>query len=156
MIRMKNALAIVVALFIGFGLAACGSDSDSGSDQGGSSDGSASIEGVTWELMNVGSVSQGWATSLPNKVEKPTLEFSDGRVQVFTGCNTGSGDVEINEATIDFGPIGLTRKSCGKLANQTEQFVAPVLEGQVKYEFQQGNLVLTGKDISLVLTKAEQ
>lgn len=152
---MEKALAILVALFIGFGLAACGSDPDSGSNQESGSDDAASLEGVKWELMNVGSVSQGWATSLPNNVEKPTLEFSDGRVQVFTGCNTGSGDVEINEGTIDFSPIGLTRKSCGKLANQTEQFVTPVLEGQVKYEFQQGNLVLTGNDINLVFTKAE-
>ena len=40
--------------------------------------------------MNI--VGDGFATSLPQGVPVPTINFDDGKVQVFTGCNTGTGE----------------------------------------------------------------
>ena len=147
--RLKQVLAISAVLAFGAGLAACGSDSDSGEESG---PGSA-IEGRTWELMNI--ATQGSASSLPNTVDAPTLEFEDGDVQVFAGCNSGSGPAEIGETTIEFGPIALTKKACQGVASQLEQYVGMVLRGEVDYEVNQGNLVLEGSDLTLVLKPAE-
>lgn len=143
---MEKTLAIGVALILSVGLAACGSDSDSGS--GG--DSSSPIEGKKWELMNI--ASQGSATSLPNTVEPPTVEFEDGNVQVFGGCNSGSGPAEVSDSTISFGAIAMTKKSCDGLANQIESYVSQVLNGDVPYKIEQGSLVIGDNSTSLIFT----
>jgi len=147
MTQVRRILAIFMVLALGIGAVACGSDSDSGSSGGGSANASK-IEGTTWKLMNI--ANQGSATSLPNTVKAPTLEFKDGRVNVFAGCNSGSGTAEIGDKTIAFGPIALTKKSCGDIANQLDTYVTMGLNGDVGYKLDQGNLVLEGKQLSLV------
>ena len=36
----------------------------------------------------------------------------DGTVAVNTGCNTGSGSVEVTDTTLTFGPIRITKMAC--------------------------------------------
>jgi heat shock protein HslJ len=152
MTQVRRLLAVFLVLALSAGAVACGSDSDPGGDSGGSQSADASqIEGQTWKVMNI--ATQGAATSLPNTIKAPTLEFDDGRVNVFAGCNSGSGSAEIGDKTITFGAVALTKKSCGDLANQVETYVAMVLKGDVGYELSQGNLTLDGKQVSLILTK---
>lgn len=146
----KRLLAVLLVLVLGVGVVACGSDSDSGQDESGGSSQASAVEGKVWTLMNI--AAQGSATSLPNDVEAPTLEFSDGNVQVFSGCNNGSGAAEVGEDSIDFGPIALTRKACPGTAGQLEPLVAQALDGAVPYELDQESLVLETPQISLIFT----
>lgn len=150
MTKVRRLLAVLFVLALGAGLAACGSDSDSGSGSGDSA-AASELEGVTWELMNI--ASQGSASGIPNTVDPPTLEIEDGRVNVFGGCNSGSGDAEIADTTIDFGPIALTKKACEGLGSQIESYVTVVLAGEVPYEIVQGNLNLEGKQFTLIFKK---
>lgn len=161
-------LALLATLALGLGVAACGSDSDSDSPSTGdtaaqSADTSpgndtaetgeaTEVEGVEWQLMNI--ATQGSASSLPNTVDAPTLEFENGEVSVFSGCNSGSGKAEVGEETIDFGPVMLTKKACAGLAGEVEGYVTQVLKGEVGYEINQGNLILEGDQFSLVFTAA--
>lgn len=157
MTKVRSLLAVLSVLVLGVGVTACGSDSDSDSgsngDTGtGTTQTADGIEGVTWKLMNIGV--QGSASSLPANVDAPTLEFEDGEVQVFNGCNSGSGPAEITDKTIEFGPIALTKKGCDQVASQIEQYFSYGTKGDVKYETTQGNLVLEGKQqVSLVFTQ---
>lgn len=153
MIQVRRLLAVLLAMALGIGVVACGSDSDSDSGDGdGGSGNAAKVEGQTWKLMNI--ASSGAATSIPNNVKTPTFEFSDGKVNVFAGCNSGTGTAEVGEKTITFGAIALTKKSCGAVANQVETYVTLALKGDVDYKLDQANLVLEGKPISLVLTSS--
>jgi heat shock protein HslJ len=149
MTRTRKLLVPVLALALALGVAACGSDSDS-SDSGTGPDVPAELDG-TWTLMNI--ASQGAATSLPNTVEAPTLEFSDGNVDVFTGCNSGSGSAEIGDSTIEFGSIALTKKSCDEMSNQVETFVSQTLKGETGYKVQQGNLIIEGDQADLIFVQ---
>jgi|GEM_PF-1621019 len=150
--QARRLLAVLLATALVIGVVACGSDSDSGSGDGGSGD-ATKVEGQTWKLMNIATA--GAATSIPNNVKTPTFEFSDGMVNVFAGCNSGSGKAEIGEKTITFGPVALTKKSCGEVPNQVETYVTMALKGEVDYKLDQGNLVLEGKPVSLVLTSSD-
>ncbi len=144
--EVRRLLAVLFVLVLGAGVVACGSDSDSDGDSGGSE-----IEGINWNLMNV--ATQGAASSLPKGVDPPTVEFSDGKVDVFAGCNSGSGEAEIGDTTIEFGPIALTRKSCGQVENQVEFLVTRAMRSEANYEVNaDGLLVLENGSTSLVFT----
>ena len=147
----KRLLVLFAIASLAFGVTACGSDSDSDGG-GGDSANVTKLEANTWKLMNI--ATGGSATSLPNTIDAPTLEFKDGKVNVFAGCNSGSGEAEIGENTITFGPIAMTKKACQGIASQVEQYVNLVIVGEAGYSFSQGNLTLEGKDVSLILTPA--
>jgi heat shock protein HslJ len=149
MTEARRLLAVLFVLLTGVGIAACGSDSGSDGDSGNSE-----VEGVTWTVMNI--ATQGSATSLPKGVEAPTLEISDGMANIFAGCNSGSGEVELTDTTMDFGPIAMTKKSCDQVQNQIEFLVNKVLQGQVTYEVNaDGFLVVERNGDSLVYTPPE-
>ncbi len=150
MTKVRRLLAVLFVLALGVGVTACGSDSDSDSGSGDSA-AASEIEGVTWELLNI--AAQGSASGIPSNIDPPTLEFEDGRVNVFAGCNSGSGDAEIGDTAIDFGPIALTKKACQGVGGQVEDYVTVVLAGEVPYKIVQGNLNLEGKQFSLIYTK---
>ncbi len=146
---------LLVAL-LGVGAVACGSDSDSDGNSGAEttteSEAAGGVEGVEWTVMNVGS-NEGWATSIPNDVDPPTLKIENGQAAVFAGCNSGSGSAEVGDKTIKFGPIGLTQMGCEQVQSQIEFLVTQVLEGKVTYEINaDGNLVLERQGNTLVYT----
>jgi heat shock protein HslJ len=67
----------------------------------------------------------------------------DGTVAVETGCNTGSGSVEVGDDTLTFGPIATTLRACADEAvNQLEAAVLAVLQGEVSYTIDGSNLSL--------------
>jgi heat shock protein HslJ len=151
-----KALAILMTFVLGLGVAACGSDSDSDSGSAGdtaaqTTDTSTGVEGVDWQLMNI--VGDGFVTSLPQGVPVPTINFENGEVQVFTGCNSGMGTAEVGESSVTFGPIAMTKKACDDTVSQVEFLVTQVLKGEVPYKLGGGTLSLTkGKD-GLVYSK---
>jgi heat shock protein HslJ len=106
-----------------------------------------SLEGPTWTVTSVttgGGVSSYAATA--------TLVFADGTVEVNAGCNTGSGSYELGEGTVTFGPVATTKKLCDDAANQLEQGVLAVLDGEATYAIDGDTLTLSNGGTSLTLT----
>ena len=66
----------------------------------------------------------------------------DGTVAVNTGCNTGSGSVEIGDDTLTFGPIATTMMACPPEQTELEASVVSVLQGEVSYEIDGSNMSL--------------
>lgn len=151
---MRNLLALVLVLALGAGVVACGSDSDSGNEK--SSGEAATKADGTWELMNIGSTTEGWATSIPNNVAAPTLEIADGTVDIETGCSAGSGDLKVNGDKIDFGSVNLEKQDCDLTQKQIQQLISKVFTGSAAFSINaDGNLVLDGGGYTLVYTQPD-
>lgn len=106
------------------------------------------LVGTAWSLDTL--IDGETASSVPSEVSTPTLAFTDdGRVAVFTGCNRGTATVTVaaDGTGATFGPLALTRMSCGDSASSVEAAVAAVLDGEV-------GLAIDGA--SLTITKGEQ
>ena len=88
------------------------------------------IEGTRWVLDGI--VSGDTASSVPAGVSA-SMRIVAGRVEVDTGCNTGSGTVEVAADTLTFGPLALTKKACGPGPAAVEGAVTQVLTGAVRY-----------------------
>ncbi len=76
-----------------------------------------------------------------------TLTFDSAeKVTGMGGCNNFFGSVKINGHAIEFGPIGATRKACGKaIDDQERQFFQRL--GQVRsFTFDRGLLLLLDSD----------
>lgn len=94
------------------------------------------------------------ASSVPTDVETPTLEIADGTVSVFTGCNSGSGGVEVAADTLVFQPMAITFRACDGPAGELEVTILAVLSGEVPY-VTDGETMTTGTDeVSLVWRRA--
>ncbi len=108
------------------------------------------LAGTAWSLTTI--TSDDAASSVPAGVRTPTLTIGDdGRLKVFTGCNNGSGSVEVGDTTLSIGPIALTRMACtDEDSQQTEAAVLSVLTGDVGYSVEEKSLTLTGGDKGLV------
>jgi heat shock protein HslJ len=90
----------------------------------------ASIEGTTWNLT--GTVATEAISSLPADAVA-SLTITDGQAAVATGCNNGSGAVEVGDGTLTFGPLATTRKMCPDELMALETFTLQVLDGEVTY-----------------------
>lgn len=88
------------------------------------------LEGTKWIVD--GLVSKDAVSSVPQGVTA-WLVFNRGRVDVNTGCNTGSGTAVTTGATIIFGPIATTRMACPPDVMSVEQQVVKVLTGTQPY-----------------------
>lgn len=82
------------------------------------------------------------------------LSFTEGRVDVEAGCNQGGGTVRITDTTIDFGPIGLTKRGCSPEIMAVEQAVGAVLSGTTRYRIEAGNLTIDAGGAGLMLRAA--
>ena len=81
-----------------------------------------------------------------------SLSFGSGRSKAFvqTGCNTGSGEVEIGPAMLTFGLIALTKRACLEPSGGlVESAIVAVLQGDVEYVVADRTLTLTNGDRSL-------
>jgi heat shock protein HslJ len=100
----------------------------------------APIEGTTWTVT--GTMSGEAVSSLPADAEA-SLTIADGTASVNTGCNTGSGSVEVTETTLTFGPIATTRMACADDLMELESNVLAILDGEVTYVIHGDTLLLT-------------
>jgi heat shock protein HslJ len=105
------------------------------------------LEGTTWQLESVlsGTGDDSSASSVPGQ-KPPTIRFEDGRAEVFSGCNRGSGSVEIGEETLTVTGLALTKMACPDELGTLESTVLAVLDGEVGYEQDYDTLTLTGDD----------
>jgi heat shock protein HslJ len=89
------------------------------------------LEGTTWTLT--GTVATEAISSLPADAEA-TLTITDGQAAIQTGCNSGSGTVEVTDTTMTFGPIATTKMACPDELTALENSVLAVFDGEVTYE----------------------
>jgi heat shock protein HslJ len=97
------------------------------------------LEGTTWVLT--GTVATEAISSLPADAEA-SLTITDGQAAIQTGCNSGSGTVEITDTTMTFGPIAITKMACPEELTTLENSVLAVFDGEVTYE-------ITGDKLSI-------
>ena len=110
------------------------------------------IEETAWKLNSIGD-SQA-VSSLPSGVRPPQITLIGGSVR-YRGCNSGVGRAEIrDDGFIEFGPIKLTKRSCGSEADQVEKQVMDVLRGEVAAAWEGRNLVLSRDGTSLTFVAA--
>ena len=104
------------------------------------------LEGTTWALESLiaGSGDEGAVSSVPGE-HAPTLVIEGGRIRVFTGCNRGSGRVEVDDASLTISALAVTKTACEDGAT-AEQAVLAVLEGEVGYVQDYDVLTLTSAD----------
>ncbi len=100
------------------------------------------VVGTSWTLETITDAQT--ASSVPTGVEPPTLRIdADGQAAIFAGCNTGSADVVVNDSTLSFGPIRLTKMTCSSDVKRVERSVLGVLDGDVPFAIDGAQLTLT-------------
>jgi len=101
------------------------------------------LEGTTWILD--GLVTNDAISTVPLGVEASLL-IEDGQASVDTGCNTGSGSVEITDTTLTFGPLAITLMACEEDADRTQTVVLTTLDGEVDYLIESDRLTIRHPD----------
>jgi heat shock protein HslJ len=71
------------------------------------------------------------------------LRIDGDRIMVFTGCNRGSGQVDVGPTTLTVSNLALTKMAC---PGGLEQGVLAVLAGEVGYVQDYDTLTLTAAD----------
>jgi heat shock protein HslJ len=97
------------------------------------------IEGTTWILDGI--VSGDTASSVPAGVTA-SIQITDGRMAINSGCNSGSATVTVAADTLTFGPIALTKMACQPAAMSVEQSVVSTLTGTVRYTIEADALTI--------------
>jgi heat shock protein HslJ len=108
------------------------------------------LTGTRW---TVDSIISGDAVSSVRGNAVATLVFTnDGRVEVATGCNTGSGTYEATDRTLRIDELFTTLGGCGAAIDQLSEAVLSVLNGgKLDYTVDAGSLTLMAGDHGLGL-----
>jgi heat shock protein HslJ len=99
-------------------------------------------------------IAGGGATNRPLSAN-PTLTFdADGTVHVFSGCNSGSGNFELEGTTLTLSEMTSTVKGCTDEAQQlAERDVQAVMSaGEVTIEIDAARLTLMRGELGLSAT----
>lgn len=101
----------------------------------------ANLVGPTWTLV---SIIQGAAVSSVPDGQEATLKFgADSTVEVFAGCNRGSGTWRLVGAGIEVATLGLTKMACDGPSAMIEAAVLQVLgAGSISAEIKADTLTL--------------
>ena len=112
--------------------------------------------GTKWILDSIGSGgADGAVSSVPAGVVSTMLISAGNELALEAGCNTGGASVEVAESSLTVGPMRLTRMMCDDAANQVEQSVLAVLDGEVDYAIDADLLTLTKGDNTLTYRASE-
>jgi heat shock protein HslJ len=93
------------------------------------------------------------ASSIPVGVAA-SIRIVDGKAEVASGCNTGTGAVEVKPDALTFGPIGLTKKGCEPETMAVERAVTAVLAGTVGYAIDADVLTINAGNAGLTFRAA--
>jgi heat shock protein HslJ len=107
------------------------------------------LEGTVWVV--VGLIEGETASSVP---EGASLVFTDGTLEVQTGCNVGSAPYEsLDEgAAVEIGTMGLTRVAClDDDEARLEAAILKILVGQVAVDIEAANGTFTGNGAGLMV-----
>ena len=107
--------------------------------------------GTRWVVD--GLVAGNVASSIPMGVTA-ALTFSDGRVNVETGCNIGSATAAIAGGSITFGTLALTKRPCAAGIAGLEAAIVGALTGTATYTIDATTMTLTSGGSGLSLKAA--
>ena len=108
------------------------------------------LTGTTWTVDTL--VSGDAASSVPDGA-LATLVFTDqGRVEVVTGCNGGTGTYEATDHTLRIGDVEQTLIGCeGAVAQLAAAVLAVINAEEIEYAIDAGSLTLMAGNQGLVL-----
>lgn len=109
------------------------------------------LAGPVWTIDTF--ISGDSASNLPT-TEDPTLEFrDDGRVRVFTGCTSATGDYEVDGNTITLSNLAYPEIACPPMTQGVHDGMLRVMvDGELSYEIDAARLWLTRGDYGLGAT----
>lgn len=96
------------------------------------------LTGTTWQIDSITGGDTG--TTAP---PKGTLVFTDKRVTVSTGCNTGDAEYSVTGQQMHVSTVAMTRKACPPDLSEAEQAIVAVLSGDVDFKIEGRILRLT-------------
>jgi heat shock protein HslJ len=105
------------------------------------------LDDTSWLIKSL--ETNGTTTQAPDGAE---MSFSNGSVQVVTGCNTASGSADVQNETITFGPMVTTLMACEAALQKWQDDLLAFLQGSVAYGITGDNLVLGKAGSTLTLT----
>ena len=106
------------------------------------------LAGTTWTVDTI--ISGDAASSVPDGAVATFTFAADGRVEVETGCNTGSGTYEATDGQLRFTDVAVTEMACVGAAGSLEAAVLPILGADaVDYAIDAGRLTLKAGDDGL-------
>ncbi len=77
--------------------------------------------------------------------ERPyRMNFVDGQMSGFAGCNRFFGAFSMNDEALSLGPIGATKMACMGSGGQDEQRAFDILDGPLRYSFVDRYTILIG------------
>jgi len=106
------------------------------------------LVGTRWVVDGI--IAGDTTSSIPMGVTA-ALTFTDDRIALEAGCNTGGGPVTIRSSTFAVGPLALTKKACEPSAILVETAVLETLSGQVGFTIEADRLTLTNGQSGLTL-----
>jgi heat shock protein HslJ len=113
------------------------------------------LTGRTW---TVDTIIEGGAAQHAEWPAPATLAFgTDGAVEIFTGCNSGSGSYRVTGAELSFSDVSVTERGCDGDTGRLESVVLGLLLGPqpVTWEITVDRLSLRGDDVGLELVASE-
>jgi heat shock protein HslJ len=106
------------------------------------------LVGTRWV---VDGIIAGEATSSIPMGVTAALTFTDDRLALEAGCNTGGGPVTIESSTFTVGPLALTKKACEPAATMVQTAVLETLSRQVGFTIEADRLTITNGQSGLTL-----
>ena len=112
------------------------------------------LVGPTWTVVSV--LAGSTASSVPAGAVATLTFTGDGRVDVKTGCNSGSGPYIATPSQLQFGPLALTKRACiDPAATALEAAIVAVIgSGTVDYRIEASTLTLEAGGRGLGLSGA--
>jgi heat shock protein HslJ len=108
------------------------------------------LTGTTWTVDSI--ISGDAASSVPGNAVATLVFTDDGRVEVATGCNNGSGTYEATDRMLRITGVETTEIGCAGAEGQLDEAVRAVLiAGEVQYAIDAGSLTLMAGDHGLGL-----
>lgn len=105
------------------------------------------LTGTEWRLDSIGEGgADGAVSSIPQGVTASFTIGSDGAVEVFDGCNGGSGPVTVAGSTITWADRVQTLRGCSGASEEVARTVGEVLSGATTFTVEEKTLTITKGD----------
>jgi heat shock protein HslJ len=104
-----------------------------------------------WELIGSSFITGG---RLPG-ARRPTLEFKDGRLAAFSGCNRATGNAVEADGRMAVGRLATTRMACAEPLASFEQRFFRLIEAEPELRIEGEVLVLVAGDENARFQRAE-
>jgi heat shock protein HslJ len=109
------------------------------------------LVGPTWVLSSI--ITGDAVSSIPVGVS-PTISFTaDGRVEYFSGCNSGGGQYAVDGGRLGFANLVMTDMACAGAAGQVEaEVIAMLAADDIQFSIDADNLTLQAGDLGIMFT----